>query len=543
MLSGGSRRNLIIFGAGVIAAVLLRILLRGTEAADPVTFLASAVLVMGWMLTVYRRVAAKNARRSLLLMGLCFVVYYLLELARTRWFCAGQETRLPLKYVSFIPVMAAPLMLLFFAESQGAGFDRGPGRLRILYVPLALLALGFVTNGLHFLALKASAGGQLTDGDYAPGPIFYLHAAWCAALAVAAAVLAVRACLAMNKPVWALALPLIPGAIFFAAYLAAPQVIRIGGADLIRPADAGVFTAVAFAECCIQLRLIRSASGCGEAFEDSPLDAAVLNRGGSLAFAAAGADAPTIMDAAAAPVEGEYFPDQNSCVTVFPVRGGRFFSVKDRAFQNEAGGYLERTEEKLEKDRALFARMTAIREERLSAEKKTLVYDKLSEELSPEAEGLARLLEAEEHEENELALAGVLGGYMEERRTLRLNEEDGRIAFASFASALEKTTALLEKCGVEAKVSTAGVGSLDSKVVLDAYAFFEEIASSAPGRVRRIKTDASCGKEHISMKIVMEPPVSSGLFLVKKRGLSVNSSQEGERLTMNVRIWKGGDKA
>ena len=96
MLSGGSRRNLIIFGAGVIAAVLLRILLRGTEAADPVTFLASAVLVMGWMLTVYRRVAAKNARRSLLLMGLCFVVYYLLELARTRWFCAGQETRLPL---------------------------------------------------------------------------------------------------------------------------------------------------------------------------------------------------------------------------------------------------------------------------------------------------------------------------------------------------------------------------------------------------------------------------------------------------------------
>ena len=167
MLSSGSRRNIIVFGAGAAAIILVRALLRGSQAADPVTFIACAALLLEWILTVFERVAAKTARRSLLLMGLSFVAFYLLELARTRWFCAGQDTRLPLKYVSFIPVMAAPLALLFFTNSQGVGFDRGPGKLRILYAPLALLALGFVTNGLHFLAMKDPAGGLLSDGDYA----------------------------------------------------------------------------------------------------------------------------------------------------------------------------------------------------------------------------------------------------------------------------------------------------------------------------------------------------------------------------------------
>lgn len=543
MLSSGSRRNIIVFGAGAAAIILVRALLCGSQAADPVTFIACAALLLEWILTVFERVAAKTARRSLLLMGLSFVAFYLLELARTRWFCAGQDTRLPLKYVSFIPVMAAPLALLFFTNSQGVGFDRGPGKLRILYAPLALLALGFVTNGLHFLAMKDPAGGLLSDGDYAPGPLFYLHAAWCAALCLASAMLAARAVLALKKPVWALVIPLIPGAVFFAAYIAAPQVIRIGGTDIIRPADVGVFTAAAFAECCIELGLVRTASGCGELFEDSPLNAAVLNRAGGLAFAAAGADAPTIMDAAAAPVEGEYFPDKSTCVTVTPVRGGRFFSVEDRTFLNEAGGYLERTEEKLTADRALYERMSAIRKERLEAEAGTLIYDTLSEELAPEAEGLARLLEGEEKSGGDTALACLLGGYMESRRKMRFAEKDGKLAFSDLKEALDETARLLRLCGADAEIKYNGEGSLESKVILDSFAFFEEIAASAPGKLRRVDAEVGCGSDHVTMKIVLEPPVSSGLFLVKKRGLSVNSSQEGERLTMNVRIWKGGDRA
>jgi hypothetical protein len=457
MLSSGSRRNIIVFGAGAAAIILVRALLRGSQAADPVTFIACAALLLEWILTVFERVAAKTARRSLLLMGLSFVAFYLLELARTRWFCAGQETRLPLKYVSFIPVMAAPL--------------------------------------------------------------------------------------ALKKPVWALVIPLIPGAVFFAAYIAAPQVIRIGGTDIIRPADVGVFTAAAFAECCIELGLVRTASGCGELFEDSPLNAAVLNRAGGLAFAAAGADAPTIMDAAAAPVEGEYFPDKSTCVTVTPVRGGRFFSVEDRTFLNEAGGYLERTEEKLTAYRALYERMSAIRKERLEAEAGTLIYDTLSEELTPEAEGLARLLEGEEKSGGDTALACLLGGYMESRRKMRFAEKDGKLAFSDLKEALDETARLLRLCGADAEIKYNGEGSLESKVILDSFTFFEEIAASAPGKLRRVDAEVGCGSDHVTMKIVLEPPVSSGLFLVKKRGLSVNSSQEGERLTMNVRIWKGGDRA
>ena len=132
---------------------------------------------------------------------------------------------------------------------------------------------------------------------------------------------------------------------------------------------------------------------------------------------------------------------------------------------------------------------------------------------------------------------------MESRRKMRFAEKDGKLAFSDLKEALDETARLLRLCGADAEIKYNGEGSLESKVILDSFAFFEEIAASAPGKLRRVDAEVGCGSDHVTMKIVLEPPVSSGLFLVKKRGLSVNSSQEGERLTMNVRIWKGGDRA
>ena len=170
-------------------------------------------------------------------------------------------------YSYYIPMIVIPLIALLVALSLGKPADyRLKKRIKLLFVPAALLIAAFMTNDIHQMCFVFPENRAVwSEEAYRYGYVYFITAGWMILCSISALIVMINKCRIpqSRKFIW---LPFVPwgiSVIQFMLYVAGVGAVRYYMGD-IAVFFSLIFTA--FFESCIQSGLIQSNSRYTELF-------------------------------------------------------------------------------------------------------------------------------------------------------------------------------------------------------------------------------------------------------------------------------------
>ena len=258
MISRTSKRNIALFAAAFLLCGVLHVLLWGVDFTYTFSQLFMSILTLLWVLTVKKRVTDARLRRLLLWIAALMILFYVLQIMKYRLFYGFTSVQRYLWYAYYIPVMAISLLCFYLALYIYRPKEKPLPAAS--YLPIAvgiLLALGVLTNDLHFLAFHFPSG-ILSDGiGHRNGPLFFLFAFGFLVLFMLTYWIILRKCrrAVHSKLRFLPVLPLIAEAVYCVLYLLNTPP-RINGINLWNGGEVFGFCIIAFLEACIIVGMI-----------------------------------------------------------------------------------------------------------------------------------------------------------------------------------------------------------------------------------------------------------------------------------------------
>lgn len=486
ILSGTSKRNILLFLAAFLLCGVLHILLYRTDFAFAFSSIFCCVLTILWAIAVQKRVTDKRLRLLMLWIAAFLLLHFLFQILRYDVFDAHINAQRYLWYSMYIPMTAQPLLFYFLAVCIHRPEDRPLPRYYWLFIVIGvLLVMGVLTNDLHFGAKSFPSGIMDDNGQEKSGPLYYLINIFIYGLYVLAFAIIQkknRRYIARQYR-WIAAVPLLIGAAYSLLFpldlyklFCRTRVWNMG--------EMMGFCVIAGLEACIQTGLIPANRGYETLFSAAELPAVILDAAGRPVYRTAAAPHP--------------FPRRDTEKRVsHPIPGGSIeYLVDIKQVQGLNRQLAERTRQ-IETRNAYIAEETRIKQERAEVENRNRLYERVSEIAKPQLEQIDRLLnESNGCGEKKLARIAVLEAYIKRRSNMELLAASGTLTMVELASAVAESLDYIRLCGANTAASAVGTGAYPADMVIAAYEHIEAIVEESLDTLSdMIVTLRSAGKQ------------------------------------------------
>lgn len=512
MISRESRRNIGLFLAALLVAALANSL--GGDHC-PTAFLGSQLycaILLAWALTVRRRIIHRRIRRCMIAVAYAFVLLFFLRVCRYLTPEGEQTLTRLLWYAYYLPLTAAPLLMLMGAKCIGkTDADRPLHRMGWLWLLWALLAAGLLTNDLHGRAFYAD-GPLLVNGRYSYGWLYNLTVLWQAALlgACLAVMLRRSAVSGCRRLAW---VPLIPFAwtvVLLLLYVIAGGSPTVGGYKLYNVQEVYCIGYVSFWECCVQIGLIPVNTGYREIFERSGVHAALLRDDGTVAFRAS---IDAVPDAAQrrALRAGPVALGEHRWLCSAPVSGGTVCWVEDHQTIDRLNDALKEATARIEEESELISEENRIREEKARYATRNRLYDQIAYLTHGQLAQIETLLRPDDMDDaalrQRLRSCMVLGAYVKRRGNLAIVSEGAQtLAAGDLLLSIRESMEYLRELGAECSVHVSGAPEIPLHWALGCYDLFEAVAEAALPGLAAMLADLSASPDGLRMTLLLESP-------------------------------------
>ncbi len=547
------KTHTIIIAAFIICAMVCYQLLRLNVVTGTSLQLISLIrtgiyiaLIIGWGLSIRRRVLNSAVRRYLLVIALLLLFWFILRTCRHMFMYGMPVWQIYCWYGYYIPLLLIPMMGIFLAVSMGRPYGYVmPALVRALWIPNIVLILLILSNNLHQLAFYFPLGYGTGNPIYIRGPVYYFCFGWLAAEAVTfITILFLRSHVPGKKTrIWAPILSASLAFIYAIGYLLEiPLLLAIAG-DMT-----AVFTLIMITVCetCIQGGLVQSNSKYDELFRCATINAQIVDKSYNICFQADNArtfSKELMQMTEADPVE----IDQERLVGA-RISGGHVIWVENLSAVKDVMDKLERTGALLADNNDMLKAEVELKERDAQIDEQIRIYNKITGEVEPQLQMIEELLATEESPDKtreSLGIVCVMSAYIKRLANLILLGEGRNFLPAKelefcFCESVEN----LKLCGAATSVSCHCDGIISKELAISVYAFFETVIEVSLGGLEAIFIDLNVTGENIRMSISLACNGRSDFIyenIMKTKNAVVNVSEQENDIRITFTSPKGGD--
>ncbi len=498
-------------------------------------------LLLGWSISVKRRIINKQIRRYLIAVGMLMAFW--LTVRTCKWFFVSEFYDLCryLWYAYYIPMVYIPLLGVFITIYIGKPDSyKMPKWLNFLYIPATLLIVLIFTNDFHRLVFDFPFGIEKFNSEYTYGIAFYLIAAWFIVLGFYfVTMLIIKSRVPGSKTFQKLPLIIMGSAVVFWVLYS----MKIIDLDLTA-IDCLLITMLI--ESAIQSGLIRSNTGYNELFEISTVAAQVVDDNYQTRYISAYADdypEDVMRSAAVKPVDlGKTILHSK------PISGGYFLWQNDVKQIKKLMRKLEETREQLNESNYLLKAEIEIKEQKARFDEKNRLYDRIAQDVASQLLRADELLvEAENNQESAkraLSQICVISAYIKRRSNLLLlGEENSRISASELEFCLRESLDNLRLLNIITSLNSKCSGLMRAEDAVAIYDLFEKTVECFMLDINAVMISLNCsdGETRLSMQIGCEERIeTSALSSLTLTGGRVICDVDENDITVDILLSKGG---
>ncbi|MBQ9188796.1 MAG: hypothetical protein IJ138_05670, partial [Clostridia bacterium] len=444
-----TKRYIALFTAAFLLCGVLHVVLYRMDFTMCFAQLYCGALTVAWASTVQRRVTNRALRRLMLCVSATIVMNFVLQVARYQLFAGQIAEQRYLWYIMYVPMTAQPILCFYIAALIYRPENKSLPRFHWLLVALgALLALGVLTNDLHFWAKSFPSGVLDDNGQEKNGWLFYVVSLFQYGLYAAAFLTILRKSrrFVLRRYRWIPLVPFLIGIVYSTTY---PLDIghKLFSTRLYEIGEMFAFCVIATLEACIQIGMIPVNRGYEKLFSAAPLRAVILDGNGRLVYQTADVVYP-------------FPPSRDDRVVSHTIRGGSVAYLVDVARARDLNEKLEEVTEQIEARNAYIAEENRIKAELAELETRNRLYERISVLVTPQLDKIERLLNAPEGcDRDALCKIAVLKAYVKRRSNLELLAAADTLIVEELASAVSESLSYLRLCGVNTAVYAFGTGA------------------------------------------------------------------------------------
>lgn len=478
----------------VMVLLLATVALRVTRHQHPVSaalpLLQNAIyigLFIAWGISVRKRVMQIQARKLLTIITGLILLWFVIRMFKYEYVTEPILLRY-LWYLYYLPMLFIPLCALFSAMLLGQSeMARLPKYTVVLAGISVVLFLFVMTNDLHQLVFTFPEGKPWTSADYGYAPIYYMIVAWLLFCGFAILVMLLFKCRIPHsrKYIWLPGVPIAVLLVYTVLYL-----LRIDWLFELFGDLPAVFCLLytAVLESCMQTGLIQTNTGYDTLFEAATFKAQITDEDWHTRYASVPSllDASTLLKAAHAPV----LLNRNMLLKTNEIIGGHVAWQEDVTELSDTLEQLEENQQELEDENFLEQEALRTKQEVLRLQEKNRLYDLIGNHTRPQIELLDTLLKEYEETSGEnarrrlLSKICVIGAYIKRCGNLLLIRESSETApILELIKAMEESMQNLELSNAECGLTCTIEKEIPTAVMVEAYAFFEQIVEEAADRL------------------------------------------------------------
>lgn len=493
IVSKATKRNILFFTVAFLLCGVLHVILYDVYFTRGFSSSFCAILVILWAITVQKRITDDRLRSLLLLLAACLLLHFFMQFLRYDLFDGNIQIRRYLWYAYYIPLTAQPLVFFFIAVSIYRPKEKPLPRPYYLLIVLGvILALGALTNDLHF-SLKSFPTGDMSDtGEEVSGWLYYLiqifiYGLYALSLGV---ILKKNRRYVVRKYRWIAAVPLLIGAIYFLLY---PLDFghRISSTRIYQMGEMLAFCMIATLEACIQVGMIPANRGYERLFSAAYFPAVILDGAGKLVYRTAQAQYP-------------FSQSEDVKIVSHPIRGGSIEYLVDIKRLRELNQQLAERSQQLETRNAYIAEETRIKQERAELEIKTRLYENISGIVTPQLTRIDELLNAPSGcGIRELAKIAMLKAYIKRRSNMELLADGGTLTVLELSSAVQESLDCVQLLGANTAATTVGSGAYSAQMVISAYEHVEAAIENCMDTLSDLFITIRADKNELTVRIML----------------------------------------
>ena len=499
-----AKKNMTQIFAAFLLCGILHVLLYGVPFTDGFSQLFCGAVVLTWGISVKKRVTDQRLMHLLLAMAGFLLLYLILQLSRFSFFDDNITVERYLWYAYYIPTEAFPVLCFYLAV-----FIHRPENkpLRgVLWLPLIigiLLALGMLTNDLHFWAKSFPDGIMIDRGNEKNGWLFYLITVYTYLMfGVSFLILWEKSRQFKGQRFrWLPLAPFLVGIIYFILYyLHIGQ--RLFGMRVWNMGEMYVFCLVAALEACILTGLIPANTEYEKLFIMTGFPAVILDKQNHVKYASDGTVYP--------------FPkSDNVQVMRHPISGGRVEWALDISQLHKLNQELVDATQRIDARNTYLSEETKIMAQKAELETRNRIYDDITRIVRPQLDRISAMMDSSDEDFTaRLKKIAVLSAYIKRRSNMELHAEDGRLSSEELMLAAMESMDYGKLCGISTAISSSGSENYPAALVVDAYEQMEAVIEDC--------------LEYLTFLMIS--------LKAEKNTLQVRMMLEGEKLPETVRI-------
>ena len=165
-VSRSTKRMAVVFISAFLLCGVYRALLPTLPLTHGLIQLLCGSLTLIWMLTIQRRIIDRRLRGLMIAVAACLLLHFTLQIARYNLIQGTLTVSRILWYAMYLPMTAQAVLCCVLAAFIHRPKDASlPNIYWVLILLGALLALGYLTNDLHFQA-KSFPSGVMDDNGF-----------------------------------------------------------------------------------------------------------------------------------------------------------------------------------------------------------------------------------------------------------------------------------------------------------------------------------------------------------------------------------------
>ena len=520
ILSKASKQNIILFAAAFLLCGLLRVLLYAKDFTFSFSSLFCGVLTILWAISVRKRVTDGRLQALMLWITVCLLLQFVLQILRYEMFSGQVTAQRYLWYAMYLPMLAQPLLCFFLAVLIHRPKDKPLPRLYALLIVLGvLLALGFLTNDLHFFAKSFPSGVMDDNGQEKNGWLFSLVNLFIYGLYALTYFVILKKDFRFvgRKYRWLPLLPFLTGVIYFLLYP-----LDVGHhffqTRIWQMGEMSAFCIIGTLEACVQVGMIPANMGYETVFSASFIPAVILDQGGLPVYQTAAADYP-------------FAESETTKIMSHAIQGGSIRWTVDMKQVRGLNQQIEEATAQIEARNAYLAEENRIRQERAELETRNRMYDSIIWIVKPQFDQIDALLDGSDgSSEKMVPKIAVISAYIKRRGNMELLSAAGTLTVVELVSAVTESLDYMRLCGVNTAISSVGTGSYPAEMVIAAYEHIEAIVEESLDTLSDFMVSVRSDKR----KLIVRMMLKADDFLYESNG----AWQDGEGFSRKVSISK-----
>ena len=457
-------------------------------------------LLFLWVVSVNRRLANKNVRRLMLIVGILLLFWMLDKIVK--WDFTGSTTHPLVRYLwygFYVGMLFVPTIGAFIIDYLGKPENYSHSKkLNYLLILPSVMLIAVFTNDLHQKVFVFYNGFINFDLEYSYDWVYYCVMAW---FIITGFYFVVMMVLRSRVP-GSRKLQKMPILIMaFAALFWIGYSMRLYNCDLT---VMDCLIIVLLLESAIQSGLLPSNTQHQQLFDATTVPVQILDNDYQPHYVSAGA-LPVDEEILRRTEEGVVHLG-NTLVSGAPIKAGRVVWQDDITQLNELSEQLQDTVEQLGEENVLLQAELDLKEKRAQTDEQNRLYDRIAREIEPQLIKIDALLKSVEREPEKtralMAKVCVFGSYIKRRGNLLLLGEDSeKISSRELEYCIRESMENLRLGQVFTSFSCSCEGNIPLKYIVSVYDFYENMVEYLLDDLTAMLVNLSCANGNVHMNI------------------------------------------